>query len=134
MTLGGTITFCIFQMRNWSSESWDTYWMLQLPKWTFSFKNSLSVNSFWIPLCPKGCLQSSHHPLVWLHFLISPEEGCLTQLLADFFFTCRFWSEDSWSNRITTSKFCQSIWEKDVLSLSPCLHEPFSFVGEREGA
>lgn len=90
MTLGGTVTFCILQMRNWDPmncrESWDTYLMLQLPKWTFSFKNSFSVNSFWIPLCPKGCLRSSHHPLVWLHFLISPEEGCLTQLLADFFF------------------------------------------------
>lgn len=91
MTLGGTITFCILQMRNWSSETLDTYLMLQLPKWTFSFQNSCSVNSFWITLCPKGRLQSSHHPLVWLHFLISPEEGCLTQLLADFFFTCRFW-------------------------------------------
>lgn len=136
MTLGGSIIFCILQMRSWSSENFDTRLMLQLPKWTFSFKNSFSMNSFWINLCPKDCLQSSHHPLVWLHFLISPEEGCLTKLLADFFFflTCRFWSEDSWNNRITTSYFCQSVWEKDVLSLSPCLHEPFSFVGEGEGS
>ena len=86
MTLGGSIIFCILQMRSWSSENFDTHLMLQLPKWTFSFKNSFSMNSFWINLCPKDCLQSSHHPLVWLHFLISPEEGCLTKLLADFFF------------------------------------------------